>query len=88
MRGLVLNWDSAHCVAHDEASRNMRSRRAKNPKLKERWSHADSAVYVAKLEHLVMVWYRSEQLALHGPVDIREAWMLFAETRGQGVRWA
>lgn len=87
MRGLVLNWDSAHCVATDAANVNMRARRAKNPKLKARWSQADSAVYCAKLERLAEVWYRSE-CAVYGPVDMREAWMLFAETRGQGVRCA
>lgn len=88
MKGLVLNWDSAHAVAHDEADRNMRRRRAKNPSLKERWSRADSNVYAAKLEELVMLWYRMEHPGFVGPVDIRDAWIDFTQTRGQGVYFA
>ena len=86
MRGLVLNWDSAHAVATDRARANMRARRAKNPRLRERLSAADHHVYVATLERLAALFFRANCEAPYGPVDLREAWMALAETRGDGVR--
>ena len=84
-KGLVLNWDSAHAVAQDAARANMRARRAKNPRLRERLSAADHDIYVAKLEYLAVLFFRTNFELPIGPVDLREAWMALAETRGQGV---
>ena len=88
MKGLILNWDSAHAVAQDAAFRNMRARRAKNPRLRERLSAADHNVYVATLERLAVTFYRANVEDVYGPVDLREAWMTLAETKGQGCRVA
>lgn len=85
-RGLVLNWDSAQAISWDTADRNMRARRAKNPKLRERWSRADANVAVEKLEHLALVFFRANYELPYGPIDLREAIMALAETRGAGVQ--
>ena len=85
MSGIVLNWESAHAAARDAANRNMRARRAKNPRLRERWSVADGNVYVVKLEYLALLFFRSNYELPYGPVDLREAWMALSGTRGESV---
>lgn len=88
MRGLVLNWDSIHAIATDEAHRNKRARIGKNPKLKDRLSRADHEIYCQKIEHLTMLFYRAKHDGFIGPVDIREAWIELTETRGRGCYFA